>query len=93
VDRETIERLDRSFRVAEATPFLGRRVAINESSWYNPVSWSLPTIYNVEVDWPRVHETAAVFKLQCAGFRLDWVSAMANVGYEMRCRASGRRKD
>jgi hypothetical protein len=34
---------------------------------------SLPTIYNVEVDWPRVHETAAVFKLQCAGFRLDWV--------------------
>jgi hypothetical protein len=51
---KTIERLNRSFRVAEATLSLARRVAINESSWYNPVSWSLPTIYNVEVDWPRV---------------------------------------
>ena len=84
VDWETIERLNRSFRLAEATWMSARTVAVDESSWYNPLSWRLPKIYNVEVDWERVREGAASLNAQdMMSYAAMGARSMADVGYEM----------
>jgi hypothetical protein len=81
---ETIERMNRSFRLAEATLNSARTVAMDESTWYNPFSWSLPKIYNVEVDWERVREEAASFNAQdMMSYAALAGRSMPDVGYEM----------
>ena len=87
VDWPTIERLNRSFRLAEETWLNARDVRINESTWYNPFSWSLPTIINIEVDWEQVRKAAdAASRADMMTFRQLAARSMDTVAVEMMTR-------
>jgi hypothetical protein len=58
IDWDVVRRLVRSYWMAKAQLDYGRQVTISESDWYNPMSWSLPDVSHVEVDWEKVKNVA-----------------------------------
>jgi hypothetical protein len=54
IDWDIVGRIVRSYHRACLQWDLAREVTMSESHWYNPLSWSLPEISHVEVDWDSV---------------------------------------
>jgi hypothetical protein len=54
VDWDVVDRLVRAYWRAESRNSYSRVVKSSDKSWYNPVSWSLPEIEQIEVDWNLV---------------------------------------
>jgi hypothetical protein len=54
IDWSVARRLVRSYYLAYHELSYGREVTISDSHWYNPLSWSLPDVSHVEVDWDAV---------------------------------------
>lgn len=58
IDWDIISRLTRSYYTAYLQWSYGEETTISDSRWYNPLSWSLPDISHIEVDWDRVRRDA-----------------------------------
>src|SRR2546426_344795 len=54
IDWDIVRRILRSYHTSCLQLDFGREVTLSESQWYNPMSWSLPDISHVEVDWDAV---------------------------------------
>ncbi|GLC25951.1 hypothetical protein [Roseisolibacter agri] len=54
VDWDVVLRLIRGYHRAVLRYTLAQVTTTSESSWYSPLSWSLPDIKSIEVDWTRV---------------------------------------
>jgi hypothetical protein len=54
VDWSVMRRLVRSYWMARLQYYNAREVPMSDSHWYNPMSWSLPEVSTLEVDWPYV---------------------------------------
>jgi len=54
IDWTVVRRLVRSYYTAYHQLKYGREVTLSDSRWYNPFSWSLPDVAQVEVDWDAV---------------------------------------
>lgn len=58
VDWDVVERMCKSYWITAWQYEYAEPITLSESSWYNPLSWSLPSIQNVEVPWARVRSAA-----------------------------------
>jgi hypothetical protein len=56
IDWDIVRRLVRSYYRACLQWDFAREVTMSDSHWYNPMSWSLPDVSHVEVDWHAVRE-------------------------------------
>jgi hypothetical protein len=54
IDWSVIRRLVRSHYLAYHQLNYGQEVTLSDSHWYNPMSWSLPDVSHIEVDWDAV---------------------------------------
>lgn len=88
VDWEVVARLVESYARARLQLDQSRVVSIRQSKWYNPFSWQMPDIHQVEVDWDRVGDmvrvksfmqTNSMYSRGAAGGR-----AMQDVAYQLR---------
>ena len=64
VDWDIVSRIVRSYHTASLQLAYAREISMSQSHWYNPMTWSLPDISHVEVDWPRVRRDAEAFARQ-----------------------------
>ena len=53
VDWSVMRRLIRSYWMANLQYYNAQEVPMSDSHWYNPMSWSLPEVSTLEVDWPK----------------------------------------
>jgi len=51
IDWDVVRRLLRSYWTACLQYNYGQEVTMSDSHWYNPMSWALPDVSHVEVDW------------------------------------------
>ena len=61
VDWDIVRRIVRSYHTAALQLAYAREIAMSQSHWYNPMTWSLPDISHVEVDWDAVRADADLF--------------------------------
>jgi hypothetical protein len=54
IDWSVVRRLVRSHYLAYHQLNYGQEVTLSDSCWYNPLSWSLPDVSHIEVDWDAV---------------------------------------
>jgi hypothetical protein len=54
IDWDVMRRLVKSYYTSYHQYDSGREVTLSDSQWYNPLSWSLPEVSHVEVDWDAV---------------------------------------
>jgi hypothetical protein len=54
VDWDVVGRIVRSYHTAHLQYTYAREVTMSDSQWYNPMTWSLPKVSHVEVDWNAV---------------------------------------
>jgi len=54
IDWSVVRRLVRSYYLAQYQWNYAGEVRLSESHWYNPLSWSLPDVANIEIDWDSV---------------------------------------
>ena len=54
IDWDIVRRIVKSYHTAYLQYQYSREVAMSDSAWYNPFSWSLPDLTHVEVDWDSV---------------------------------------
>jgi hypothetical protein len=58
IDWDIVRRILKSYYFALNQLNYGQVVKLTDSHWYNPFSWSLPDISNIEVDWNMVRRDA-----------------------------------
>lgn len=58
VDWDIVSRIVRSYHTATLQLASAREITMSQSHWYNPMTWSLPAISHVEVDWDAVRGDA-----------------------------------
>jgi hypothetical protein len=58
IDWDIVRRILKTYYTALYQLNYGQVVKLSDSSWYNPFSWSLPEISNIEVDWDMVRRDA-----------------------------------
>jgi len=58
IDWGVVRRIVKSCYTAQLQLDYSQKVKISDSHWYNPFSWSLPEITNIEVDWDMVRRDA-----------------------------------
>jgi hypothetical protein len=58
IDWDIVSRIVRSYHTANLQLAYAREITMSQSHWYNPMTWSLPGISHVEVDWDKVHAIA-----------------------------------
>ena len=58
IDWDIVRRVVRSYHTSCLELDFAREVTMSESHWYNPMTWSLPAISHVEVDWDSVRRYA-----------------------------------
>lgn len=61
VDWDIVRRIVRSYHRATLQLGYARATTMSQSHWYNPMTWSLPDITHVEVDWDAVRADADAF--------------------------------
>ena len=61
IDWDIVNRIVRSYYTANLELAYAREVTMSESHWYNPMTWSLPAISHVEVDWDAVRADADTY--------------------------------
>ena len=61
VDWDIVQRIVRSYHTASLQLAHAREITMSQSHWYNPMTWSLPDISHVEVDWDAVRGDADAF--------------------------------
>lgn len=54
IDWSVVRRLVRSYYLAYHQLNYAQEVTLSDSHWYNPLSWSLPDVSHIEVDWEAV---------------------------------------
>ena len=54
VDWGVIQRFCMSYWTTYYQLWYSDTIKLSESTWYNPLSWSLAAIQTVEVDWEKV---------------------------------------
>jgi hypothetical protein len=54
IDWSVVRRLVRSHYLTYHQLNYAQEVTLSDSHWYNPLSWSLPDVSNIEVDWDTV---------------------------------------
>jgi hypothetical protein len=54
IDWSVVRRLVRSYYLSYYQLSYASEVTLSDSHWYNPLSWSLPDVTNLEVDWDAV---------------------------------------
>jgi hypothetical protein len=64
VDWDIVSRIVRSYHTASLQLAYAREISMSQSHWYNPMTWSLPDISHVEVEWHRVRRDAEAFARQ-----------------------------
>jgi hypothetical protein len=55
IDWSVVRRLVRSHYLTYHQLSYAQEVTLSDSRWYNPLSWSMPDVSNIEVDWDTVH--------------------------------------
>lgn len=96
IDWDIVRRLLRSYWTAELQFRYSRAVSMSDSRWYNPMSWSLPDVSQVEVDWDAVtRDAAANTEIDLQAMRRESAYAAARVAYELEGRVdtAARRKE
>ena len=87
IDWSVVRRMVRSYYTAYHQLTCAQEVTLSDSRWYNPMSWSLPDVTHLEVDWEAVNryveantdqelqEMRARAKSNAAGVahRLEWM--------------------
>src|SRR5687768_1320968 len=58
IDWDIVSRIVRSYHTSVLQMMYAREVTMSQSHWYNPMTWSLPAISHVEVDWESVRTDA-----------------------------------
>jgi len=58
IDWTVVRRLLKSYYTAVFQYAYGRETSLSDSHWYNPMSWSLPEVTHIEVDWDAVRTDA-----------------------------------
>src|SRR5687767_13398993 len=58
IDWDVVGRIVRSYHTAQLQYAYAREVSMSDSQWYNPMTWSLPRVSHVEVDWDAVRADA-----------------------------------
>ncbi len=58
IDWDIVRRLLRSYWTAYLQYQYAEEITISDSNWYNPMSWALPDVSHIEVNWTRVREDA-----------------------------------
>ncbi len=61
VDWSVIRRLLRSYYTAQFQMRYASEVSLSDSHWYNPFSWSLPDVSQLEVDWDSVRRNSDAY--------------------------------
>ena len=61
IDWDVVGRIVRSYHTAHLQYAHAREVTMSESQWYNPMTWALPKVSHVEVNWNAVRADAASF--------------------------------
>ena len=64
IDWDIVSRIVRSYHTATLQLAYAREISLSQSHWYNPMTWSLPDISHVEVDWHWVRTDAEAFAVQ-----------------------------
>lgn len=54
IDFAVVERICRSYYTAKYQYDYAREIKLSDSKWYNPLSWWLPDVSNIEVNWEKV---------------------------------------
>lgn len=54
VDWDIVGNVIRQYELAKLKMQSYTTVDISQSNWYNPFSWSLPKIVNIDIDWKAV---------------------------------------
>lgn len=54
IDWGVVSRVVRSYHTARLQYAYARDVTMSDSQWYNPMTWSLPKVSHVEVNWDAV---------------------------------------
>jgi hypothetical protein len=85
VDWDVVERMCMSYWTSDYQWRYSKTENSSESEWYNPFSWSLPSIKTFVVDWDKVRDSA---RISCNSdmFRFSRVGAsdMGSVAREMK---------
>lgn len=58
IDFGVVERIWHSYLLAKYQYDYAYEITLSDSKWYNPFSWSLPNITNIEVNWEKVTSLA-----------------------------------
>lgn len=84
VDWDIVQRIIRSYWTAQQQLANSSIISVSESQWYNPMSWAMPDVWQVDVDWKRVRNNV---ELNTDGDLRDLQGRskheMANVAYQL----------
>ncbi len=84
IDWDIVRRILKSYWIAKLQYDYGQVVTLSDSNWYNPLSYSLPDISHIEVDWDQVQRDAAgQVEGDLATLREYVKSNAAGVGYKL----------
>jgi hypothetical protein len=61
IDWTVVRRLLRSYYTSVSQLRYASEVTLSDSHWYNPLSWSLPDVSQLEVDWDAVRRSANAY--------------------------------
>jgi hypothetical protein len=61
IDWDVVRRLIRSYHTASLQLQYANAAPMSESRWYNPLSWSLPEVWNIEVPWDVVRRYVDIY--------------------------------
>src|SRR5688572_16496349 len=61
IDWDIVSRIVRSYHTSRLQLAYARTVTMSDSSWYNPMTWSLPDVAHVEVEWEWVRADADTY--------------------------------
>jgi hypothetical protein len=84
IDWSVVRRLVRSYYLSYYQLSYASEVTLSDSHWYNPMSWSLPDVTNLEVDWDAVRrQTDADTDLEIQDMSSQAVRDAAGVAYRV----------
>ncbi len=87
IDWDIVRRLLRSYWTARLQYDYGEEVSISDSHWYNPMTWALPEVSHVEVNWDRVRQDALEnTKQELESMRIRAKYGAASVARELEAR-------
>ena len=85
VDWEVIERFCKSYWLTYYQSLYSSTTSMSESTWYNPFSWSLPTLYTLDVDWDKARSAAqSATASDLSGYSQNAAREMRDIALEVK---------